>query len=77
MHDQVPDRQTQWELQVRDAADGPDNMAAPFAVQLEGAFGRSSADGLVLLAGEALEEVLPPEFVSWRGFARRLFQAVC
>ena len=44
---------------------------------MEEAFARSSAAGLVLLAGQAMGGDLPPEFVFWRGFARQLFEAVC
>ncbi len=44
---------------------------------LEAAFENSSADGLVLLASQALGHELPAGLVFWRGLARRFFQAVC
>src|SRR5438552_18888888 len=65
------------ELRVEDAAAGAVVITASLAARLEAEFARSSADGLVLLAGEALAADLPPEFVYRRDFARRLFQAAC
>jgi non-specific serine/threonine protein kinase len=44
---------------------------------LQRAFGASSAEGLLLLATNELEQELPAEFVFWRGFARDFFQHLC
>ncbi len=41
------------------------------------AFAISSAEGLWVLGGPTIREVLPAELVFWRDWARRLFQAVC
>ena len=41
------------------------------------AFGQSSAEGLLLLAAQAMDRELPPALVFWREMARRLFQAIC
>ena len=37
----------------------------------------SSADGLLLLAGQAIREALPADLVFWRDWSRRFFQTVC
>lgn len=44
---------------------------------LEDALANSSAEGLALLASQALGSELPAGLVFWRGVARRFFQAVC
>ena len=45
--------------------------------RLKEAFAVSTALGLETLASEFLHEPLPPTFVFWRGFAQRLFAALC
>ncbi|MFM9960959.1 MAG: DEAD/DEAH box helicase [Planctomycetaceae bacterium] len=40
-------------------------------------FQKSSADGLLLLAEPRMTETLPADFLFWRDYARRFFQAVC
>ena len=40
-------------------------------------FSRSSAEGLLLLAEPRVTETLPADFLFWRDYARRFFQAVC
>ena len=47
------------------------------ATALLTAFAASSAEGLLLLAGQAVDESLPADFVFWRDWSRRFFQAVC
>jgi SNF2-related domain/SNF2 Helicase protein/Helicase conserved C-terminal domain len=44
---------------------------------LEKAFGKSSAEGLLLLASRGLGQELPAALVFWRSLARQFFQAVC
>jgi superfamily II DNA or RNA helicase len=60
----------------------PDEQAEPrlrpeAATRLSEGFAAASARGLELLASEFLHEPLPPSFVFWRGFAQRLFTALC
>ena len=60
----------------------PDDQAEPklsqaTAARLGEAFAVSTARGLETLAAEFLHEPLPPTFVFWRGFAQRLFAALC
>jgi non-specific serine/threonine protein kinase len=60
----------------------PDEQAEPKLSPAEGArldkaFGASAAEGLVLLAGEFLNQPLPPGFDFWRGLARQFFSALC
>ena len=60
----------------------PDDQAEPklsqaTAARLSEAFSVSAARGLETLASEFLHEPLPPTFVFWRGFAQRLFAALC
>lgn len=60
----------------------PDEQAEPklsqaAAARLSGAFASSTAQGLELLVSEFLHEALPPSLVFWRGFAQRLFTALC
>ena len=60
----------------------PDDQAEPKLSQatvarLGEAFAVSTARGLETLASEFLHEPLPPTFVFWRGFAQRLFAALC
>jgi non-specific serine/threonine protein kinase len=60
----------------------PDDQAEPklsqaTAARLGEAFAVSTARGLEMLASEFLHEPLPPTFVFWRGFAQRLFAALC
>jgi hypothetical protein len=60
----------------------PDDQAEPKLSQatvarLGEAFAVSTARGLEMLASEFLHEPLPPTFVVWRGFAQRLFAALC
>jgi SNF2-related domain/SNF2 Helicase protein/Helicase conserved C-terminal domain len=64
-------------LGMVDVPEDAGTLPEPAATALADAFARSSADGLLLLAGEALAGELPPEFVYWRGWARQLFQAIC
>jgi non-specific serine/threonine protein kinase len=44
---------------------------------LEQAFGKSPAEGLLVLASQEMDRELPAALVFWREMARRLFQAVC
>jgi len=44
---------------------------------LEEAFGKSPAEGLLVLASQEMDRELPGALVFWREMARRLFQAVC
>ena len=60
----------------------PDDQAEPklgdaAGARLSKAFAVSTASGLETLASEFLHEPLPPPFVFWRGFAQRLFTALC
>ena len=60
----------------------PDDQAEPklspaVGARLHEAFGASSAEGLVLLAGEFLRQPLPPGFDFWRGLGRQFFTALC
>jgi non-specific serine/threonine protein kinase len=51
---------------------------SPAAVaRFNDSFAVSTARGLETLASEFLHEPLPPPFVFWRGFAQRLFTALC
>ena len=47
------------------------------AALLAGAFDQAPARGLEMLASEFFHEPMPPCFVFWRGFAQRLFTALC
>jgi hypothetical protein len=53
------------------------HLAAEDAKRLSAAFGRSSAAGLIALASQSSAHVQGPDWEFWRGFARRLFMAVC
>ena len=60
----------------------PDDQAEPklsraTEERLKEVFAASTARGLETLASEFLHEPLPPPFVFWRGFAQRLFTALC
>ena len=60
----------------------PDDQAEPKLSQatvarLNEAFAASTARGLETLASGFLHEPMPPPFVFWRGFAQRLFTALC
>jgi non-specific serine/threonine protein kinase len=60
----------------------PDDLAEPKLSEAAGArlteaFGVSTARGLETLASEFLREPLPASFAFWRGFAQRLFTALC
>src|ERR1035441_8775919 len=60
----------------------PDDQAEPKLSQatvahLGEAFSVSTTRGLETRASEFLHEPLPPTFVFWRGFAQRLFAALC
>src|SRR5881227_2729283 len=44
---------------------------------LQRAFRVSAAEGLLLLASNALDQPLPDVFVFWRGFARDFFERLC
>ena len=60
----------------------PDDQVEPklsdaTVARLNEVFGASPARGLEMLASEFLHEPLPPTFVFWRGFAQRLFTALC
>ncbi len=60
----------------------PDEQAEPklsqaAAARLSEAFAASPSRGLEMLASGLLHEPLPPSFVFWRGFAQRLFTALC
>lgn len=60
----------------------PDEQAAPklsqaVAARLAEGFAESPACGLELLASGLFCEALPATFVFWRGFAQRLFTALC
>ncbi len=47
------------------------------ATAIRSVFEESSAAGLLLLAGPSVRETLPADFLFWRDWARRFFQAVC
>lgn len=47
------------------------------AARLLESFTASAASGLELLAGDLLNEPLPPTFAFWRGLAKRFFTALC
>jgi hypothetical protein len=47
------------------------------AANLVAAFELSSAEGLLLLAQESRGSTLSPPLIYWRGFAQRLFRAIC
>ena len=47
------------------------------AARLAEGFASASARGLEMLASEYFHVLLPPSFVFWRGFAQRLFTALC
>ena len=47
------------------------------AARLDEGFATSGARGLELLAGEFLNEPLPPTFAFWRGLAKRFFTTLC
>jgi non-specific serine/threonine protein kinase len=59
------------------AAAATSPLSEPVTNALHSAFGRSSAEGLLLLAGPGVSENLPADFLFWREWARRFFQAVC
>ena len=63
------------------AADDAANEAATLGDEatnaIRSAFDASSANGLLLLAGPAVRTHLTPDFLFWREFARRFFQALC
>ena len=52
-------------------------LATPESDRLAAAFGESNSAGLIALAHLRVTEELSPELAFWRGFARRLFAALC
>ncbi|MSR59133.1 MAG: DEAD/DEAH box helicase [Planctomycetaceae bacterium] len=64
-------------LRVEPAPEISPEVSAAAAELLEQAFAVSTAEGLLLLASQKIEQELPAAFVYWRSLARQLFQAVC
>ncbi len=62
---------------VSDAVQAAVTLSQVATDAIRSAFERSSAEGLLLLAGPSVRETLPAEFLFWREWARRFFQAVC
>ncbi len=60
-----------------DAVEAAVTLSPVAADAIRSAFDRSSAEGLLLLAGPSVRETLPADFLFWREWARRFFQAVC
>jgi non-specific serine/threonine protein kinase len=61
-------------LHVQGAAEEPPSASEATAQSLRQAFGQSSAEGLLLLATQALDQELTADFVYWRGITRDFFQ---
>ncbi len=61
-------------LLPQDDAESPDALAADLVEELQEAFDRSTADGLLRLSFPDVPAELPPSLGFWRGFARRLFE---
>ncbi len=61
---------------VRDPESLPE-VSGEAAEALTEAFGKSSAEGLLLLASREFAQELPASLVFWRSLARQFFQAVC
>lgn len=64
-------------LRIVDDAEASPEVSGEATAALRANFGKSSADGLLLLASQELAEDLPASMVFWRSFARQFFQAVC
>ncbi|MEX2185749.1 MAG: DEAD/DEAH box helicase [Pirellulales bacterium] len=64
-------------LRIVDDAEALPCVSDAAAAALSEAFGKSSAEGLLLLASQELTADLPAALVFWRSFARQFFQAVC
>ena len=62
---------------VTDVAEDLATLTDGAACLLCESFQRSSADGVLLLAEPRVTETLPADFLFWRDYARRFFQAVC
>lgn len=61
---------------VSDSENLPE-ISGEAAQALTEAFGKSSAEGLLLLASREFAQELPASLVFWRSLARQFFQAVC
>lgn len=64
-------------LIVEDAVGAGTALAPDVAEQLQEAFDRSAAEGLLYLGSQGLELQLPAPFLFWRELARRFFQDLC
>src|SRR5947208_13549416 len=64
-------------LRLEDGPAAEPTFGEDTAAALRRAFGQSSADGLLLLAGQEMDQELPADFVFWRSLARDFFQQVC
>jgi non-specific serine/threonine protein kinase len=60
-----------------EADNAPGALGADASQAIRAAFDVSSAEGLLLLAGPSVRETMSAEFLFWREWARRFFQAVC
>ena len=60
-----------------DAVETAVTLSQVAVAAIRSAFDRSSADGLLLLAGPSVRETLPADFLFWREWSRRFFQTVC
>lgn len=63
-------------LVVTPLADGKPEVPRALADQIAAAFDKSSAEGVLLLASQALGRALPPALVFWRDFGQQFFHAL-
>jgi superfamily II DNA or RNA helicase len=64
-------------LSIEHAEEVVPAVSEPWAARLRSAFEASPAEGLLLLATEALTLVMPPSLTYWRDFARGYLQRLC
>src|ERR1043166_5346699 len=64
-------------LRVEESSAAIPALSQTTSSALRQAFSQSSAEGLLLLASDALDRQLPADFLFWRGFARDVLQRLC
>ncbi len=59
------------------ADDAPSSLSQAAVTEIEAAFERSSAEGLLSLASLNAREIVPADLLFWRAWAQQFLQAIC